>query len=113
MNAKLSPLELLKKFLKEQPKEKIDKIISGLEERKYEGGTVDEYFSTFNDAYHDYHKDMFCTVDEADYAKLWDSLLVNLSSDKDPIERIEIIDVVSKEQQDFTKNMPNWCAFAA
>lgn len=113
MNTKLSPLELLKKFLKEEPKEKIDKIISDLEGIKYEGVTVEEYFSNFNEGYSDFYNNIFCPVEESDYIQLWDSLRENLCAESAKITRKEIIDVVSKEQQDFTKSMPNRYALAA
>jgi len=113
MNAKLSPLELLKKFLKEQPKEKIDKIINELDRKKYEGLTVNEYFSIFDNEFHTYYKDVFYPVEHNDYVSLWASLTEKLSTEINSIERIKIIDVISEEEQDFTTNMPSIYALAA
>ena len=113
MSSTLSPLELLRKFLREQPQDKINSIIDEVESRKYEGSTIQEYFIHFTYEFENFYDNVFASVNEEDYQCLWDSLSTNISEDVLPIVRKPIVDVVSKEKQSFNVLTSNNFALAA
>jgi hypothetical protein len=65
MKTQINPLDLLKKFFRENSPEEVKNKLSKYETKSFSGPTVEQYFDEFNEDFLKYHDDIFQTICEA------------------------------------------------